>query len=80
MSPIRITRCMIAERLAERPPGYWSDLSPAIVERFADGSVIFDQDHPAWRIALHKYSNIQAIPPDFDPKFEGPCCDPPRPE
>lgn len=54
MKIVYATHEQIAERLNGRPPEYWHELAPAIVETTAAG-VTFDADHPAWEAAAAKY-------------------------
>ena len=56
---IRATAQHLADRLAYRPPEYLREIEPAIVARNADGSIDFDDTHPAWRAAMVKYRPVR---------------------
>ncbi len=51
---IHVTAEQLAARLLTRPPGYLQEIEPAILRRHPDGSLDFDDAHPAWLAAIAK--------------------------
>jgi len=57
---IHVTAEQLAARLLTRPPGYLQEIEPAILRRHPDGSLDFDDHHPAWAAAVAKYRDVAA--------------------
>ncbi len=57
---IHVTAEQLAARLLTRPPGYLQEIEPAILRRHPDGSLDFEDAHPAWIAAIAKYRGLAA--------------------
>jgi hypothetical protein len=82
MTPLVISADQLAAALESRPPECLDEIRPALIEEREDGSKVFDTDHPAWKIAAHKYAHridLSSSDPDTSPDSPrvGGCCGPP---
>ncbi len=56
---IKATKKHLEARLKERSPEYLIDISPAMVKKYADGSMEFETEHLAWIAAMRKYKPVR---------------------
>ncbi len=78
---IKVTKQQLESRLKNRSPEYISEISPAIVSKYADGSIGFESEHPAWKAAMAKYrpvreatKSVKSVNPDRCPYAVRTCC------
>lgn len=56
---IKVTKQQFRTRLKNRAPEYLSEISPAIVKTYVDGSMDFETEHPSWVAAMAKYRPVR---------------------
>jgi len=55
----KVTKQQLEQRLKERSPEYLKEITPAIVKAYADGSMDFETEHPAWVAAMVKHRPVR---------------------
>ena len=59
---IKVTKKQLEDRIKTRSPEYLDDIRPAMVKKYADGSMDFNDQHPAWIAAMEKYRPVRNKP------------------
>jgi hypothetical protein len=65
---IRVHIERMREHALKRPVGYMAELRPALVRTEPGGILVYDNQHPAWKAAVKKYSGVQ-----LQPRTRKPC-------